>query len=138
MVNPLYPTRSFIRFQSKSQLTADMSGQQVMTFVRRESVDSRMDLALPSESHKDLNAALNHGQESDIHPASVGLDESLLKDISSLAFHPDQHPEIYQPCASREQAAAIEQAIAAEIVATYKQIKANETNPNIQALNALL
>ena len=138
MVNPIYPTRSFIRFQAKSQLTADMSGQQVMTFVSREDVDSRMDLALPDASQKaPTNSELKCGQGND-SPAEIGVDEVLLKEISSLAFHPDQHPEIYQPCTSREQAAAIEKSIVAEIVDTYKRIKSNEARPSIQALNALL
>ena len=138
MVNPIYPTRSFIRFQAKSQLTADISGQQVMTFVSRENVDSsRMDLTLPDEPPKDTKAWTHHRKNSPTPPA-IGLDEVLLKEISSLAFHPDQHPEIYQPCTSREQATTIEAAIAAEIVDTYKHIKANEVRPSIQALNALL
>ena len=170
MVNPIYPTRSFIRFQAKRQLTADMSGQQVMTFVSRDSLDNRMDVTLPnpsshppasnpsgSNSTADLypsfpqsvpeqfdNAQVNNDDQVDHHdpvaknPPSVQVDEVLFKDVVRLAFHPKQHPEIYRPCESPEQAAAIEQAIATEIVDSYKRIQSNRTKPSIQALNALL
>ncbi|MEM9216884.1 MAG: hypothetical protein AAGD25_21355 [Cyanobacteria bacterium P01_F01_bin.150] len=155
MANPIYPTRSFIRFQAKRQLTADMSGQQVMTFVSQDSSGSQMDVTLPNppeelqpleiqptlESYQDNPqkahyAAVNHQETKDSFPN--GLDESLFKEIADLTFHPDQHPEIYQPCQSIDAANAIEQAIAIEIVDTYKRIKVNATKPSIQSLNALL
>lgn len=139
MVNPIYPTRSFIRFQAKSQLTADMIGQQVMTFINREANEHHIDAAMPSQSHgPSVPDADVHKQLNAANILDEGLDERLLKEIATLTFHPDQHPEIYQPCDSREHATAIEQAIAAEIVATYKRIKENESRANVKALNALL
>lgn len=141
MVNPIYPTRSFIRFQSKTQLTADIGGQQVMTFVCQDQGDNPMERARPNlVSPSEISSPLDvHNKTHSTDPAvSSQLDEILLKDITRLVFHPDQHPEIYRPCRSREQAVAIEQAIAVEIVEPYKQIKFNETKPSIKALNALL
>lgn len=158
MVDPIYPTRSFIRFQAKSQLTADLSGQQIMTFIRRNAVDTAMDVTRPNPPQalapnasdisttslepKQANYQETHHQQANHQdtnvPSSVRLDETLLQEVASLAFHPDQHPEIYQPCKSHQQAIVIEQAIATEIIETYKHIKANATKPHIQALNASL
>jgi len=132
MVNPIYPTRSFVRFQAKRQLAADIIGQQVITVINR-GAGSRLDMAQP-----DVGVP-QHSTNDQVPPvAPTTIDEMLFQDICAIAFHPDRHPNLYQPCASPDEAAAIEQAIADEIVATYTQIKLNQSEPGIQQLNALL
>ncbi|MGF1496991.1 MAG: hypothetical protein ACFB8W_09240 [Elainellaceae cyanobacterium] len=132
MTTNIYPTRSFIRFKAKSQLIADLSGHSVVTFVDRADNTTSLSAAAPQD-------APSKGEVTD--PVCVNfeaLDEPLLRDIASTLFHPNRHPELYQPCQTRSLAMSIEAAIATEIVQTYKQIKRNEYNATVQGLNSLL
>lgn len=129
MESNIYPIRSFIRFQAKQQLLAETQAQ--------------TDVALSHES-------LSHEPSSVQRVASVGeapkpayfditaVDNDLLKEIAATLFNSDRHPELYQPCKDIIEATAIEDAIAFDIVATYRQIKQNQKRTEVQALNKLL
>lgn len=159
-MQPIYPTRSFIRFQSKSQLVADLTGQQVMTFVNRSGETSYPEMLRPSANSELESQPLSRPAKSNLNePESEGaaneslmseplmseplmgeplIDEALLEEITATVFRPDQHPELYQPCNSRQEATQIEHEVAAEIIAIYKRILQNQRDAMIQRLNALL
>ncbi|MGJ3244954.1 MAG: hypothetical protein ACFE0I_02635 [Elainellaceae cyanobacterium] len=144
MENPshIYPTRSFIKFAARSQLIANLTGQVFTTFVQRHGHETSKDLISPEAPLADAELAdaelLSDESRESTHAMEQALDNELFRDITNSAFHPEQHPELYEPCASVEMAADIENQIAAEIVETYQTIKCNQKRPMVQSLNALL
>lgn len=66
------------------------------------------------------------------------LDESLFAEVATILFRAGRHPQLQSQCASRTEAAAIEDQFAAELAETYKQIKLRQKNIVVQRLNALL
>ncbi|MEM7772114.1 MAG: hypothetical protein AAF327_16580 [Cyanobacteria bacterium P01_A01_bin.37] len=140
-----YPTRSFIRFQAKNQLIAElMKGQEltVVSRLRELGVAPILESKPDDEdgSAKSLNdskpLATSGLNTSATTPFSV--DEELFAEISSTAFHSEHHPELYQGTSSQQDVMAIERAIANEIVSAYQRILNNRTDKDIQNLNALL
>jgi hypothetical protein len=144
MENPshIYPTRSFIKFAARSQLIANLTGQVFTTFVQRYGHETSKDLISPEPPLADAELAdaepLSDEPRESTHPMEQALDNELFRDITNSVFHPEQHPELYEPCDSVEMAADIENEIAAEIVETYQTIKFNQKSPMVQSLNALL
>ena len=139
-----YPTRSFIRFQAKSQLIAALMEGQISTVVNPigpSSIASTCDL----DGQANDGSSPNQGNSEHHDKKRVGsvsnkflLDETLFAEIAATTFHQEQHPELYQPHPSRHDVTHIEQAIATEIVFTYKRIFNNRADQRIQNLNALL
>jgi hypothetical protein len=66
------------------------------------------------------------------------LDETLLEEIVKTIFNLNRYPELYQPCGTKRAAAEVENRVAEEIVATYKEIKLKQQCPLVQRLNTLL
>jgi hypothetical protein len=66
------------------------------------------------------------------------LDETLLQEVAMTLFQSDRYRDRYHACRSQEEAAAIEDTLATELAATYKQIKLQQQNPMIRQLNGLL
>ncbi|MEM9944910.1 MAG: hypothetical protein AAF810_02475 [Cyanobacteria bacterium P01_D01_bin.36] len=125
-----YPVRSFIKFQVTAQLTADLTGQAMMTFVGR-----------PGASP--VNQMINPDPDARYEPlvedeAEAVIDESLLGEIIPTALMAERHPELYRAYPTQQQAQQVESRIIDEIVETYKSIKLNQQNPEVTALNALL
>jgi hypothetical protein len=147
MENHIYPTRSFIKFSARSQLISNLTGQVFTTYIQRQGLSATTDLISPESpdswsetSDAEQTGAGNDASSDAMNPSHIDeeLDESLFRDITSTTFHPDQHPELYQPCESLERAAEIESQIAAEIVETYQRIRVQQNHPVVQTLNALL
>ncbi len=152
MENHIYPTRSFIKFSARSQLMSNLTGQVFKTYIQRHGQSVTTDLISPElpvsfselsddrtdSDLDDIYSGSHHGTDWEANQMDEELDEALFRDITSIVFHPDQHPELYQPCASVESAAEIETQIAAEIVETYQRIQLNQQQPIVQTLNALL
>ncbi len=144
-----YPTRSYIRFQAKNQLIEDLMeghlstavnhvGQSGVTFTLNADVDISSDISPDSAQLNDSPELQDMGNINTWPTLKLPLDEGLFAEITSTTFHHDRHPELYQPNASMYDVAAIEQAIAIEIVSTYKQILKNRSDQHVQNLNALL
>ena len=70
--------------------------------------------------------------------ARIPLDESLFQEVAMTLLQSDYYQTIAQPCGSNHEAARLEDQIAAELVNTYRQIKAQQQSPVVQWLNTLL
>lgn len=123
-----YPSRAFIRFTAQNQLRADLTGQTFTITVQRAGESSYMQQVAPSNS-VDL---LSEDSE------AVLLDEDLFEEVAKTLFHADRYPELYQSCGTPKAAKAVEAKVAAELVATYLQIKLKQQCPIVKRLNALL
>ena len=131
MENNIYPIRSFIRFQAR-QLIANARAEDAPAVrqgderqgndVQREGPGAYIPLQTPSAP---------------LHSDTV-LDSALLKEISTTLFNSERYPELYRPCKDIIEATAIEDAIALEIVVTYRRIKENQQRAEVQHLNNLL
>lgn len=131
MSNPVYPTRSFIRFTAKSQLTADLAGRAVPAFVNR---NGAIDQAVEFQPAED-----GVGAYCDVFEASGDcLDEALLQRIAQNLFDPDRHPEVYRPYTTAAAAAAVEADLAQAIVDAYKQASLEQRQSVVAQFNALL
>lgn len=137
-----YPTRAFIRFQAKKQLITELYSSNPSTSAFRFG-ESNMTAIIDAQSDGSSDRIPAERQPHDpqvderFQPDSF-IDDELLAEIASTAFHPEQHPELYQPHASKEMVTDMEGAIAAEIVDTYKHILKNRSDQFIQGLNSLL
>lgn len=131
MSNQFYPTRSFIRFAAKSQLTADLAGHAVPVYVDRAgAIDSSLEFQ-PADG--------GSGAYCDVFEASGDcLDEILLQRITQATFDPDQHPELYRPYPTAAAAATVETELAQSIVETYKQASLEQRQALVEQFNALL
>lgn len=140
-----YPTRSFIRFQAKNQLIAElMKGQEFTVLSRLRDLGMAPILESKPDDEDDSAEALNDrnnlatGALDTSATAPFSVDEELFAEISSTAFHSEHHPELYQGTSSQQDVMTIERAIANEIVSAYQRILNNRTDQDIQNLNALL
>lgn len=141
-----YPTRSFIRFQAKSQLIAALMEGQISTVVNPigpSSLVSTCDCDLGDQANGDSDSKHENSEHYDENRVGSPsnkflLDETLFAEIAATTFHQEQHPELYQSHSSRQDVTHIEEAIATEIVSTYKRILTNRADQRIQNLNALL
>ncbi|MGB3199997.1 MAG: hypothetical protein WBA99_03790 [Nodosilinea sp.] len=131
MSHQVYPTRSFIRFIAKSQLTADLAGQAVPAYVSRGgAVDQTLDFQ-PTED--------GSGAYCNVFQASGDcLDEALLQHITAAMLAPEQSPELFCPYASEAEAAKVEAAAAEAIVAAYKQSCLKQRQRLVNQFNTLL
>ncbi|WP_017299041.1 hypothetical protein [Nodosilinea nodulosa] len=131
MSNQFYPTRSFIRFTAKSQLTADLAGHAVPVYIDRGgAIDSTLEFQ-PADS--------GTGAYCDVFEASGDcLDEMLLQRIVQAMFNPSQHPELYRPYPTAAAAAAVEAELAQTIVDVYKQACLEQRQSLVEQFNALL
>lgn len=66
------------------------------------------------------------------------VDEALFSEIANTLFHSPQSDALYEPCATRAAANAIEDDVALELAATYQRIIQQRKSPIVQNLNALL
>lgn len=131
MSHPVYPTRSFIRFTAKSQLTADLAGHAVPAFVNRSGA---IDQAIEFQPAED-----GVGAYCDVFQASGDcLDEALLLRVAQDMFDPDQHPEVYRPYPTAAAAAAVEADLAQAMVDAYKQASLEQRQSVVEQFNALL
>jgi len=152
--HPIYPARSFIRFQAKNQIIADLTGEEITSFVHRPGAVQEQGTTTPnpdwrnsgridiwSENPADSSRAQDQRSQMDqgsTAAPSLSFDEALFGELTKTAFHPDRHPELYQPCDSQVEARAIESQVVAELVKTYEQIVRNQADEQVQRLNALL
>lgn len=141
--HPIYPTRSFIRFQAKNQIIADLAGEEITSFVQRPGASQEEGTVTPNPdwlNHSSGDAPDCPPQSSASNTAAMLLpfDEALFSELAKTVFHPDRHPELYQPCDSQADAMAIENQVIAELVETYERIARNQTDERVQRLNALL
>lgn len=132
-MTPIYPTRSLIKFIAKSQLAADLAGREVLTFIHRQG-ETQPSQAVQPQTRHDLHSTAY----AETAQTSEQLDEELFQAIVTSRFHPSQNPDLYDPCASRNRAAAIEARVAAEIVQHYKQFKQRQRGALVDRLNRLL
>ncbi|MGB3494279.1 MAG: hypothetical protein WBA57_16230 [Elainellaceae cyanobacterium] len=154
IVNPnshsIYPTRSFIRFQAKNQIIADLTGEKVTRFIERPGIVQEQGTIEPNLDWIDSlienpPPASGDAQECDpqAHPSGMpaaffSFDEALFSELAKTTFHPDRHPELYQPCTSQQKASEIEQQVTTELVESYERITRNQTDARVKRLNALL
>ncbi|MDX2215905.1 MAG: hypothetical protein SFY66_21755 [Oculatellaceae cyanobacterium bins.114] len=85
----------------------------------------------------DMRGDYSTGETASHRPLYSPFDERLFEDIAATLLSPNR-PEFRHQCKSRQEAAAIESQIAAELVDIYTQIKLKQRDPLIQMLNALL
>ncbi len=140
MVSPIYPIRSLIKFKAKSQLIANYIGQDVTIFVNRQGKDPISQPIRPAEPSQPAGAGEPTAPRRDPEGCLLNeaFDEALFREITATSFHPNQHPELYQPCLSAHDAAEIEDQIATEIIQTYGQIQQSKKSELVQRLNSLL
>jgi hypothetical protein len=158
----------FIRFIAQKQLLADVTGQKTSLKAKRRGkglfhqqflpdrpvptqateTSATLDAngesqhsGLPEETSSTLPWGDSQGPRSAANPQSqLGgrVDEALLEDIFRTAITPQNWPDLYQACDTPAAATELELKAAAEIVATYRRIQANQANPLVQTLNQLL
>ncbi|MBE7380680.1 MAG: hypothetical protein F6J95_004645 [Leptolyngbya sp. SIO1E4] len=159
-----YPSRMFIRFTARNQLIADATGRPIAAMVQRLGGDAYVQRVNPEteapalaadddadgflegvslEMSPDLQTQSGTPETETGKDASQGdvdccVDDALFAEIVKTTLNPSHHPELYQPCQTSQLAKAIEASVAAEIVATYRQIKRKQTCPIVQGLNKLL
>jgi hypothetical protein len=166
-INPkTYPSRAFIRFTAHNQLTADATGRSVVASVQRLGGKTYMQAAEPEgeapleTNDRDSSFGLHLGMsfqpkvsknspveepnplsrepEAKPQPQSCGIDEALFEAIVKTTLNPNRFPDLYQSCGTQQAAMKVETAVAAEIVAAYRQIKQQRECPIVQGLNNLL
>jgi hypothetical protein len=77
--------------------------------------------------------------ELDTYSSGEPLDRELFEEIATSLFGIEKNQKKFERrYSSREEASEIEDCVVAELVETYKQIKAKQENPLIQKLNSLL
>jgi len=69
---------------------------------------------------------------------SEPLDEVLLLELAATTFRAEKNQTFHRPCLWREEAAEIENRIAAELVEAYRWIKSRQKSSIVQKLNTLL
>ncbi len=124
-----YPSRAFIRFTAQNQLLADLTGEPMLTMVKRSGGENYAQQVKPDD-----RSILPASESAE----SASLDEALFEEIAKTTFHINHHPELYKSCGTQQAASQVEAHIAAEIVETYKQIKRRQEWAIVQRLNALL
>ncbi len=67
-----------------------------------------------------------------------GVDETLFEEIIKTTITPNRFPDLYQCCGTQKAAMEVEAIVAAEVVASYRQIKQKQDCPIVQRLNNLL
>ncbi|MBU6230101.1 MAG: hypothetical protein KGQ93_10455 [Cyanobacteria bacterium REEB459] len=164
MLDPnLYPSRAFIRFTAHNQLLADLTGETVTASVQRWGGQTYLQTAQPGKALPSLSrqseagaAQLTLGMAlhpspnptplsqdmapslSQADPVAPAIAEDLFTEVTQTLFQACRSPQLYQDCGSPEAAKAVEEEVAAEIIATYRQIKQNQTSPIVQRLNQQL
>lgn len=133
MASNTYPTRAFIKFAARNQLIADLTGQEIITFVNRNGSSDSSNIISPSES-----SGIGSHTCTEACETCEQLDEELFHDIATTLFNPKRNPDLYQASVSRHMATVIETRIADEIVETYKAIKTSQRDLLVLRLNALL
>ena len=119
-----YASRSFIRFSAQNQLLADFTGLTIPAYIQRSESNAFADYVTPSRDVDDFQ--------------EQSFDEALFEEVAATIFNPNRHPELYQPCDSKQAATAIETRVAEDLVETYKQIQRQRSCPIVQSLNSLL
>lgn len=131
MNSQFYPTRSFIRFTAKSQLTADLAGQPVPACINRNGAADQFLQFQP--------AANDPGAYCDVFQASGDcLDDALLQRIIQTTFDPAQTPELYSPYPTAAAAATVEAETAQTIIDAYKQASLEHRHSLVEQFNHLL
>lgn len=176
-----HPSRMFIRFSARNQLTADITGRPIAAVVKRLDGETYIQRATPEKeaiaednlsdfsgnlgrdtsntpeaddpsggssrntqplySQAEISAsaanqnASNDGEDCE---ENCQIDEVLFREIVKTRFNRDRYPELYQACETSRAAKEIETKVAAEIVASYRQIKRQQACPTVQSLNKLL
>ena len=96
----------------------------------------------PVGSNQDGADANSLSEDSSLAPQNAaqcsGIDEALFEEVVKTTFNPNRFPDLYQSCGTQEAAFEVEAAVAAEIVAAYRQIKDKQDCPIVQSLNKLL
>ena len=87
----------------------------------------------PDPLSQDRAASLNQ-----VDPVAPAIDENLLTEVIQTLFQVCRNPKLYQDCGNPKEARAVEGEVAAEIIATYRQIKRNQASPIVQRLNQQL
>jgi hypothetical protein len=77
-------------------------------------------------------------QELDTLVPSEPLDEALFLELAATTFRAEKNQTFHRPCLLREEAAEIENRIAAELVEAYRWIKSRQKSSIVQKLNTLL
>lgn len=162
--NP-FPTPLFVRFIAHQQLTADATGQITTLKAQRrgkglfhwqfsphQPIKTQFGATEPwSEKLQSTSSQETRYRDRDcptlpnqpaphqsLTAATAAIDEPLFDDIFTTTITPQRWPQLYQASASPRAAIALELQAAAEVVATYRLIKFNQTSPLIQQLNDLL
>lgn len=130
MAVPHYPIRSFIKFSVTAQLTADLTGQPLATYIDRPGTTPEMNAIVPDPDER-YRPLVNTD-------TPVAIDEHLLGEIIQNALLPEHHPELYQAYPTQHLARQVEQGVIADIINAYKHIKLNQQHSQVQELNALL
>jgi formylmethanofuran:tetrahydromethanopterin formyltransferase len=133
MTGDHYPSRSFIRFAAKSQLTADLAGHSVPVYVDRNGLDEFNTVEPCPDSAGEVGAYC------EVFEAKAdSINDSLFQRVTQELLNPDQHPEIYRSYPSRAAAAAVEAKATSFLVERYKQVCLAQRQTLVQQFNALL
>ncbi|MGD1942480.1 MAG: hypothetical protein ACFB0G_14315 [Leptolyngbyaceae cyanobacterium] len=156
-----FPSRMFVRFIARKQLIADATGLTTILKAQRRGKglfyqqfvpDRAVPAAMVSDdlANQSLAAspALNGRSQAADNRESVPqltqsdpaepLDEALLAEICQTTLAPQHWPAFYQACATAVAATELELEAAADIVTTYRRLKANQSIAIVQQLNQWL
>jgi hypothetical protein len=96
----------------------------------------------PIGSNQAWDAACAPNGDTNLEPQDTsqrtGIDDALFEEVAKTALNPNRFPDLYQSCGSQQAAMEVEALVAAEIVAAYRRIKANQDSLIVQNLNQLL
>jgi hypothetical protein len=74
----------------------------------------------------------------DYSAAIESIDDGLLKELAATLFHTEEYQPLTAGCDSEPELAKLENALVAELVATYLTLWQQRSQPMIQQLNSLL
>ncbi|NER80844.1 MAG: hypothetical protein F6K42_14995 [Leptolyngbya sp. SIO1D8] len=174
-----YPSRMFIRFTARNQLTADATGRPIAAMVQRFGGEAYVQRMIP-ENESSSSSVAEGGFSEDLglefsmdsipsgdptdHPlennqahvtpdkapqvetdntavvpnADCCIDDALFSEIVKTTFNHSRYPELFQSCGTSQAAREVEAKVAADIIASYRQIKRRQSSPVVQGLNKLL
>ena len=156
-----FPSRMFVRFIARKQLVADATGLTTTLKAQRRGKGLFYQQFVPERavpgvmaSDEIANQTLEAGQaRNGRSPAAPDpesapqwvpsdptelLDEALLAEICQTTLAPQHWPALYQACATTAAATELELEAAADIVTTYRHLKANQSTAIVQQLNRWL